>query len=125
MPPLSSRHLTDSFYIDAPHGRHLCIVTEIALCNLLFVAEKSFTDYRIPECGAKRVIRDVLSALDYVHNDCNIIHTVPQEAMPEEGLGTLIPARQHTFPVSTDNDTPVTITNSTQIVPDLNGVGPV
>ncbi|KAK0200158.1 hypothetical protein DFS33DRAFT_1277642 [Desarmillaria ectypa] len=99
-------HLTDSFNIDGPHGKHLCV--------------KSFAGYRIPEYGAKRVIRDVLSAQDYVHNDCNIIHTdvkitnvvmtVPQEAMPKEGLGTLIPAQQHTIPVSTDNDAPVTIT---------------
>ncbi len=67
-------HLTDSFYIDRPHGRHLCVVTEMALCNLLSIAEQSCSEYRIPEYGAKRVIQDVLSALDYVHNDCNIIH---------------------------------------------------
>ncbi|KAF8958099.1 kinase-like domain-containing protein [Flammula alnicola] len=123
-------HLTDSFYIDGPHGRHLCVVTEMALCNLLSLAEQSFTGYRIPEYGAKRVIRDVLSALDYVHNDCNIIHTdvkitnvvmtAPHEEMPKEGLGALIPAQLHTFPASADNDTPVTITKSIQIVPDLN-----
>ncbi|PBK68016.1 kinase-like protein [Armillaria solidipes] len=68
-------HLADSFYIDGPYGKHLCVVTEMAICNLLTLAEECFTGNRIPEYGAKLVMRDVLSALDYVHNDCNIIHT--------------------------------------------------
>ncbi|KAK0218261.1 kinase-like domain-containing protein [Armillaria fumosa] len=100
-------YLTDSFYIDGPHGRHLCVNTV-----------------------QKRIMRDVLYALDYVHSDCNIIHTdvkitnvvvtAPLEEMPEEGVGALIPAQLYTFPASSDNDTPVTITKSIQIVPDLN-----
>ncbi|KAK0220859.1 kinase-like domain-containing protein [Armillaria nabsnona] len=124
-------HLNDSFYIDGPHGKHLCIVTEMAICNLLSLAEVCFTGNRVPEYGAKLVMRDVLSALDYVHNDCNIIHTdvkitnvvvtVPRDTIPKEGLGTLIHAQQHTFPVSADNDTPVSITQSTPFVPNLDG----
>ncbi|KAK0438300.1 hypothetical protein EV421DRAFT_1906834 [Armillaria borealis] len=125
--------------------RHLCIVTEMALRNLLSLAEQSFAEYIIPEHGTNTSVRDVLSALDYVHNVCNIIHTGPfvlhsrvlsnvcvdvkitnvmmtasHEEMPKEGLGALIPAQLHTFPASTDNDTPVTVTKSIQIVPDLN-----
>ncbi|KAK0441233.1 kinase-like domain-containing protein [Desarmillaria tabescens] len=124
-------HLTDSFHINGPHGKHLCVVTEMALSNLLSLTEQSFAGYRIPEYGAKRVMRDVLSALDYVHNECNIIHTnvkitnvvmtAPLEEMPKEGVGALIPAQQHTFPVCADNDAPVTITKSIQIVPNLDG----
>ncbi|KAK0184927.1 kinase-like domain-containing protein, partial [Armillaria mellea] len=124
-------HLSDSFYIDGPYGRHLCIVTEMAICTLLTLAEQCFTGNRIPEYGAKIVIRDVLSALDYVHNDCNIIHTnvkitnvvvsVPRDTIAKEGLGTLIRAQQHTFPASPNNDTPVTITKSTPFIPNLDG----
>lgn len=87
----------------------------MALCNLPSLVEQSFAGYRIPEHGAKHVIRDVLSGLDYAYNDCNIIYTgrpfvfffpsrasinicidvkitnvvttVPQDALPKEGLG--------------------------------------
>ncbi|KAK0437372.1 kinase-like domain-containing protein [Armillaria borealis] len=110
-------HLADSFYIDGPYGKHLCV--------------ECFTGNRIPEYGAKLVMRDVLSALDYVHSDCNIIHTdikitnvvvtVPRDTVPKEGLGTLIRAQQHIFPVPADNDTPVSITKSTPFVPNLDG----
>ncbi|KAK0234425.1 hypothetical protein EDD85DRAFT_792474 [Armillaria nabsnona] len=76
----------------------------------------------IPEHGAKRVIRDVLSVLDYVHNDYNIMHmdvgkitnvvmTAPHEEMPQEGLGALILAQLYTFPAYADNDTLVTLVN--------------
>ncbi len=147
-------HLTDSFYIDGPHGKHLCIVTEMAICNLLSLAEECFTGNRVPEYGAKLVMRDVLSALDYVHNECNIIHTgrssvfslscyfqpflrrqnherrgdSPTRHGPQGGFGYSNRAQQHTFPVSADNDTPVSITQSTPFVPNLDGgpqgVGP-
>ncbi len=119
----------------------------MAICNLLSLAEECFTGNRVPEYGAKLVMRDVLSALDYVHNECNIIHTgrssvfhsraisnlfldvkitnvvvtVPRDTVPKEGLGTLIRAQQHTFTVSADNDTPVSITQSTPFVPNLDG----
>ncbi|KAG7441669.1 uncharacterized protein BT62DRAFT_1011233 [Guyanagaster necrorhizus] len=92
------------------HRRHLCVVTEMALCNLPSLVEQSFAGYRIPEHGAKHVIRDVLSGLDYAYNDCNIIYTdvkitnvvttVPQDALPKEGLGhsNLCPAA-HRAPI--------------------------
>ncbi|KAK0498158.1 kinase-like domain-containing protein [Armillaria luteobubalina] len=125
-------HLTDSFSIDGPHGRHLCVVMEMALCNLLSIAQQSFDECRIPEFGAKRVIRDVLCALDYVHSECNIIHTdvkitnvvmtAPLEEMPKAGWGAFFPAELYTFPAFPEYNinAPVTITKSIQMVPDLN-----
>ncbi|KAK0497372.1 hypothetical protein EDD18DRAFT_151903 [Armillaria luteobubalina] len=91
----------------------------MALCNLLSLAEQSFlsTEY---QNTAQSVSCETSSALDYVHSDCNIIHTAPLEEMPKEGVGALILAQLYTFPASSDNDTPVTITKSIQIVPDLN-----
>ncbi|SJL14614.1 uncharacterized protein ARMOST_18077 [Armillaria ostoyae] len=108
-------HLTDSFYIDGPHGK---------------TPMHRDRNGAITRC--KRVIRDVLSAPDYVHSVCNIIHmgrpcvlhsrvlsniyidvkitnvmmTALHEEMPQEGLGVLIPAQLHTFPASADKDTP-------------------
>ncbi|PBK98195.1 hypothetical protein ARMGADRAFT_570386 [Armillaria gallica] len=44
-------HLTDSFYIDGPHERHICVtvVTEMVLCNLFSLSPSSLllsTEYQ-------------------------------------------------------------------------------
>ncbi|KAK0090284.1 hypothetical protein PV325_001515 [Microctonus aethiopoides] len=65
--------LTD-FKISGINGLHVCMVFEVLGHNLLKLIIKS--NYRgIPRNNVKRIIRQVLEGLDYLHNKCQIIHT--------------------------------------------------
>ncbi|CAG5087738.1 Similar to SRPK1: SRSF protein kinase 1 (Homo sapiens) [Cotesia congregata] len=65
--------LTD-FKISGINGLHVCMVFEVLGHNLLKLIIKS--NYRgIPRNNVKRIIRQVLEGLDYLHNKCKIIHT--------------------------------------------------
>ncbi|XP_057331156.1 SRSF protein kinase 3 isoform X2 [Microplitis mediator] len=65
--------LTD-FKISGINGLHVCMVFEVLGHNLLKLIIKS--NYRgIPRNNVRRIIRQVLEGLDYLHNKCKIIHT--------------------------------------------------
>ncbi|KAI0040411.1 kinase-like protein [Auriscalpium vulgare] len=66
--------LLDHFYHDASEGRHLCLVTEPLLQNLSSYVLR-WPYHAIPMALLKRVTRQTLLALDYLHTECNIIHT--------------------------------------------------
>ncbi|KAK0184334.1 hypothetical protein F5146DRAFT_1125743 [Armillaria mellea] len=123
-------HLADSFYIDGPKGKHLCIATEMAISNLLTLPGTCFVGNRCQTMAQNSLygtsfrhwIGFMMIATSYIQVDIkitNVIVTVPRDTVPKEGVGTLIRTGQHTFPVSWDNDPPVSITNSTPIVPNL------
>lgn len=66
--------LLNDFKISGINGLHVCMVFEVLGDNLLKLIIKS--DYRgIPRNNVKRIIRQVLEGLDYLHTKCNIIHT--------------------------------------------------
>ncbi|XP_071553440.1 SRSF protein kinase 3 isoform X2 [Temnothorax nylanderi] len=66
--------LLNDFKISGINGLHVCMVFEVLGHNLLKLIIKS--NYRgIPRNNVKRVIRQVLEGLDYLHNKCKIIHT--------------------------------------------------
>ncbi|XP_076670564.1 SR splicing factor protein kinase isoform X1 [Andrena cerasifolii] len=66
--------LLNDFKISGINGVHVCMVFEVLGHNLLKLIIKS--NYRgIPRNNVKRIIRQVLEGLDYLHNKCKIIHT--------------------------------------------------
>ncbi|XP_014225671.1 SRSF protein kinase 3 isoform X2 [Trichogramma pretiosum] len=66
--------LLNDFKISGVNGLHVCMVFEVLGHNLLKLIIKS--NYRgIPRNNVRRIIRQVLEGLDYLHNKCKIIHT--------------------------------------------------
>lgn len=78
--------LVDHFRVSGPNGIHYCMVFELLGDNLLSllrfyasvpplsdVFEK--TEKGIPLPLVKIIVKDVLLGLDYLHRNCNIIHT--------------------------------------------------
>ena len=61
--------LLNDFKIRGINGLHVCMVFEVLGHNLLKLIIKS--NYRgIPRNNVKRIIRQVLEGLDYLHNKC-------------------------------------------------------
>lgn len=66
--------LLNDFRITGVNGIHVCMVFEVLGHNLLKLILKS--NYRgIPLPNVKSIIRQVLEGLDYLHTECQIIHT--------------------------------------------------
>ncbi|XP_014217863.1 SRSF protein kinase 2, partial [Copidosoma floridanum] len=66
--------LLNDFKISGINGLHVCMVFEVLGHNLLKLIIRS--NYRgIPRNNVRRIIRQVLEGLDYLHNKCQIIHT--------------------------------------------------
>ncbi|CAA7262181.1 unnamed protein product [Cyclocybe aegerita] len=69
--------LLDSFRDMSRYGEHLCIITEaLDMCAFL-IPTSCFhpTLFYLPEFVVKRVMHDLLCALDYCHNQGKIVHT--------------------------------------------------
>ena len=83
--------LLDHFEHLGPHGLHVCLVFEVLGDNLLALI-KAY-DYRgLPLRVVRRVARQVLDAVDYMHSRCGILHT---DIKPENVMlvDTLAPRR--------------------------------
>lgn len=66
--------LLNDFKITGVNGVHVCMVFEVLGHNLLKLILKS--NYRgIPRNNVRKIIRQVLQGLDYLHRKCKIIHT--------------------------------------------------
>ena len=66
--------LKDHFDLEGPTGRHVCLVMPLLGAS---IAEKATTGHllRVPSPSVKRIARQMLQALDFLHNECGIIHT--------------------------------------------------
>ncbi|KAF7371208.1 Kinase-like protein [Mycena sanguinolenta] len=71
---LHNLHLLDQFHIYGPNGKHLCLVTELLGEDLGQYAYR-FPGRRIPVAIIKSIVRQVILAMIYLHDKCNIIHT--------------------------------------------------
>ncbi|KAH7009457.1 kinase-like domain-containing protein [Microdochium trichocladiopsis] len=68
------RHLLDSFQVKDPDGDHLILahdplgrsIQTVITCN---------NPRALPPSGVRFVLKELLLALDYLHRECNIIHT--------------------------------------------------
>uniref|UniRef100_A0A914CF05 non-specific serine/threonine protein kinase n=1 Tax=Acrobeloides nanus TaxID=290746 RepID=A0A914CF05_9BILA len=80
-------HLLNDFYITGVHGKHVCLVFEILGCNLLKLIVG--TQYNgLPLELVKKIMRQLLEGLCYLHEKCQIIHT---DLKPENVLLTKTP----------------------------------
>jgi serine/threonine protein kinase len=66
--------LVSSFQHDGPNGLHVCMLFEVLGCNLLSMIKAS--NYKgLPLPLVKRIIRDAIVGIDFLHTRCAIIHT--------------------------------------------------
>ncbi|KAG7471987.1 hypothetical protein MATL_G00103780 [Megalops atlanticus] len=66
--------LLDEFKLAGVNGIHMCLVMEL-LGPDLHSWQECFGNPGLPLPWVKRIIRQVLQGLDYLHNQCKIIHT--------------------------------------------------
>ena len=59
--------LLDEFSHDGPNGTHTCLVFELLGPNVATVTEESFADGRLPGVLARRVCKETLLAVDFLH----------------------------------------------------------
>jgi serine/threonine-protein kinase SRPK3 len=64
--------LVDAFHHGGPNGWHLCIVMELLGPRVAAVAEQC-TNYRLNERTDRRVSRQLLLAVDFLHS-CGVAH---------------------------------------------------
>ncbi|OCH92620.1 kinase-like protein [Obba rivulosa] len=65
--------LLDDFVFQGPNGSHICIVTELMGPTVLDIYHCMPT--AMPLFLVKRISKHLLLALQYMHDDCNIVHT--------------------------------------------------
>ncbi|KAJ3247349.1 serine/threonine protein kinase, CMGC group [Chytriomyces hyalinus] len=66
--------LTDWFKIKGPNGSHVTMAFEVLGPNLLTLI-RQYHHKGIPVPIVKRIMKQVLMGLDYLHSECKIIHT--------------------------------------------------
>ncbi|KAJ7071835.1 kinase-like domain-containing protein [Mycena belliarum] len=67
-------HLLDEFRLQGPNGRHLCLVTEL-LGERLDQYAKRFPHGKVPMAIIKTLSHQIIKAILYLHEKCDIIHT--------------------------------------------------
>ena len=69
----------DTFEFESAHGAHRCLVTEPLGYGVDYV-RKLHEDHRISLSTVKRIVRQVLLGLAYLHEVCGIVHAGAQAA---------------------------------------------
>ncbi|KAK7577697.1 hypothetical protein V3481_016239 [Fusarium oxysporum f. sp. vasinfectum] len=67
------RKLTDNFSLESPHGSHPCLVLEPLREPLLLYCSR-YIGGVIPPDILKILLQMILLGLDYLHNECHVIH---------------------------------------------------
>jgi serine/threonine-protein kinase SRPK3 len=73
-----ARHLVklyDTFEEKSDHGDHVCIVTEILAGDLLDLCHVSNMGNALSLALVKKVVKQHLEGLAFLHKTCNIVHT--------------------------------------------------
>lgn len=68
------RKLSDSFTLDGASGRHICLVFE-PLREPLWLYCRRFVGDVIPLDILNVIVQMILHGLDYLHSECQVIHT--------------------------------------------------
>jgi len=72
------RALLDSFDIDGPHGRHVCLVHQPL--GVSFLELKSLCpDELFPVPLIRQTMRPILTGLQFLHNEAHVVHTGKSE----------------------------------------------
>lgn len=66
--------LLNHFWHQGPHGKHACMTFEVLGESLLSLM-KRYNYKGIPQHIVKRIAKQVLEGLDYLHRECGIVHT--------------------------------------------------
>lgn len=66
--------LLDHFWHQGPNGKHACMTFEVLGESLLSLM-KRYNYKGIPQHIVKRIAKQVLEGLDYLHRECSIVHT--------------------------------------------------
>lgn len=66
--------LLDHFWHQGPNGKHTCMTFEVLGESLLSLM-KRYNYKGIPQHIVKRISKQVLEGLDYLHRECGIVHT--------------------------------------------------
>lgn len=70
----SVRNLLDTFYIDGPQDKHQCLVHPLLFESILTFLRRNPVE-RLPSVILAVVLRRLFLALDYLHTECQIVHT--------------------------------------------------
>nr|CAD2173165.1 unnamed protein product [Meloidogyne enterolobii] len=77
--------LLDTFKIIGVNGTHICMIFEVSGCNLLkLIIDSNYQG--LPLRQVKRITRQILQGMAYLHDRCKIIHT---DIKPENVLVAL------------------------------------
>ena len=69
-------HLYDASYDESYHGPHICLVTNLLGANVISLRRLQPNGRAvIPVAVTKRIIKQTLLALDYLHRECKLVHT--------------------------------------------------
>ena len=66
--------LRDHFNLTSNHGNHLCLVTDV-LGNTLLSLRDQLGGGGFPTRHVKKIASQCLLALDFLHSECEVIHT--------------------------------------------------
>lgn len=65
----------DSFEFTGPHGTHCCLVAEALGYSLDYIRKlRDDDDRRVAPSIVKKVVKQVLLGLEYLHDECGIVH---------------------------------------------------
>ena len=68
------RTLLDTFYIDGPEDKHQCLVHTPLFESILTFLRRNPVE-RLPSAVIAVVLQRLFLALDYLHTECQIVHT--------------------------------------------------
>lgn len=78
-------HLLEQFTHTGPNGDHVCLTFDVLGHHLDFQAAK-YEDGKLPVKAVKVIAQQLLLGLDFLHNECGIVHT----GMTNPGVGHLL-----------------------------------
>lgn len=68
------RTCLDGFEIEGPNGRHICLAYH-PMREPFWIFQRRFISRKLPLPLAKAYVYVLLVGLDYLHSECNVVHT--------------------------------------------------